>query len=367
MIYAPGAPPRFGPVPPGPMMVRVRRRRRFAIWGRYARFLAREFRWPAIVFFAIVAGGGLLVHFTYTAHAEKSRPDFVEACYCVFLMVFMQPELSFPDQWYLRPLWFLIPIVGLGAVADSVVRLGYFVFSRKQHLQEWQIMEASALRDHTIVIGVGKVGYRILLELNVLRLEAVAVDRKPESHLISEIQDLGIPVIRGDARLKKTLVDANVATARAIILATDDDLANIDAALTAREMRPDIRVVLRLFDDTLADRVANVFKMPAISTSQTAVPAFIAAATGRSVYQSIRIDNQDLHLADIDVGGASPLAGRPVSDLLSQYDLSVVLLRRSGKSDVNPEAHTVLQTGDKIVVLGPVARIADFEAKGRTA
>ena len=339
----------------------MKRRFRLAAWWRYARFLAREFRWPGSVFLAIVLGGGLLVHLTYTL----KQLDYVEACYGVFLLVFMQPELPFPDQAYLRVLWFAIPAVGLGAVADSVVRLGYFIFSRKQHLQEWQIMEASALRDHTIVIGVGKVGYRILLELNVLRLEAVAVERKTESHLLSEILELGIPVIRGDARLKKTLVDANVATARAIILATDDDLANIDAALTAREMRPDIRVVLRLFDDTLADRVANVFKMPAISTSQTAVPAFIAAATGRSVYQSIRIEGQDLHLADIDVGATSSLAGRPVSDLLSQYDLSVVLLRRGGKSDVNPEAHTVLQTGDKIVVLGPVARIADFAAIGR--
>jgi len=339
-----------------------RRRTLYASW-RFARFLAREFRWPMAVFLAIVLGGGLLVHLTYTIE----RLDYVEACYGVFLLVFMQPELPFPDQGYLRPLWFLIPIIGLGAVADSLVRLGYFIFSRKQHLQEWQIMEASAMRDHTIVIGVGKVGYRILLELNVLRLETVAVDRKTESHLLSEIAQLGIPVIRGDARLKKTLEDANVAKARAIILATDDDLANIDAALTAREIRPDIRVVLRLFDDTLADRVVSVFKMPAISTSQTAVPAFIAAATGRSVYQSIRLDGQDLHLADIDVGPSSPLAGRPVSELLSLYDLNVVLLRRDGKSDVNPEAPTVLKPGDKIVVLGPVSRIADFEVKGRTS
>ncbi|HKS15903.1 MAG TPA: NAD-binding protein [Planctomycetota bacterium] len=339
------------------------RRFRLVTWLRYARFLAREFRWSGSVFLAIVLGGGLLVHLTYTLESL----DYVKACYGVFLLIFMQPELRFPNEAVLRVLWFVIPVVGLGAVADSVVRLGYFIFSRKQHLQEWQIMEASAMRDHYIVIGVGKVGYRILLELNVLRLEAVAVERKPESHLLSEIMDLGIPVIRGDARLKKSLENANVAKARAIILATDDDLANIDAALTAREIRPDIRVVLRLFDDTLADRVANVFKMPAISTSQTAVPAFIAAATGRSVYQSIRIENQDLHLADIDVVPASPLVGRPVSDLLSQHDLSVVLLRRGGKSDVNPEAHTVLQTGDKIVVLGPVARIADFAALGRTA
>jgi Trk K+ transport system NAD-binding subunit len=345
------------------MMGPVRRRFRVAAAWRYARFLAHEFRWPGSVFLAIVLGGGLLVHLTY----HRDSLDYVEACYGVFLMVFMQPELRFPDETLLRVLWFAIPVVGLGAVADSVVRLGYFIFSRKQHLQEWQIMEASAMRDHYIVIGVGKVGYRILLELNVLRLEAVAVERKAESHLLSEILELGIPIVRGDARVKKTLVDANVAQARAIILATDDDLANIDAALTAREMRPDIRVVLRLFDDTLADRVANVFKMPAISTSQTAVPAFIAAATGRSVYQSIRIENQDLHLADIDVVTASPLVGRPVSDLLSNHDLSVVLLRRGGKSDVNPEAHTVLQTGDKIVVLGPVARIADFAAIGKAS
>lgn len=341
----------------------MRRRFRFAVGWKYARFLAREFRLPVGIFLAIVLGGGLLVHLTYTLESL----DYVKACYGVFLLVFMQPELRFPNEAILRVLWFVIPIVGLGAVADSVVRLGYFIFSRKQNLQEWQIMEASALRDHTIVIGVGKVGYRILLELHALRLEAVAVERKTESHLLSEIRDLGIPVIQGDARLKKTLVDANVVKARAIILATDDDLANIDAALTAREIRPDLRVVLRLFDDTLADRVANVFKMPAISTSQTAVPAFIAAATGRSVYQSIRLDGQELHLADIDVGSSSTLAGRPVSDVLSQYDLSVVLLRRGGKSDVNPEAHTVLQTGDKIVVLGPLARIADFEIRGRTA
>lgn len=228
-------------------------------------------------------------------------------------------------------------------------------------------MEASALRDHFIVIGVGKVGYRILQELHLLRLDAVGVDRKTESHLLSEIVDLGIPVIRGDARLKKTLTDANVAKARAIILATDDDLANIDAGLTALEIRPDIRVVLRLFDDTLADRVVNVFKIPAISTSQTAASSFIAAATGRSVYQSIRLDGQDLQLADIDVRDGSKLAGRPVSDVLSQHDLSVVLLRRGGKSDVNPEAQTVLQAGDKIVVLGTVARLADFEAKARSA
>jgi voltage-gated potassium channel len=341
----------------------MRRRRRFAVLWGYGRFLAREFRWPMGIFLAIVLGGGLLIHLTYT----PEKPDYVEACYDVFLLVFMQPELKFPEQGFLRPLFFVIPVIGLGAVADSVVRLGYFIFSRKQQLQEWQIMEASAMRDHHVVVGVGKVGYRILKELAALRLDAVAVERKSESHLVDEILDLGIPVIKGDARLKKTLENANVARAQAIHLATDDDLANIDAALTAREIKPDVRVVLRLFDDTLADRIATVFKMPAISTSRAAVPAFIAAATGRSVYQSFTLDGEELHLADVDVGPSSPVVGRHVGDLRTAYDLNVVLLRRDGKSDVNPEVATVLRPGDKIVVLGPVARIAELGSRGGTA
>jgi Trk K+ transport system NAD-binding subunit len=334
-----------------------RRRTLYASW-RFARFLVREFRWPLGVFLGIVLGGGLLIHLTYT----RARLDYVESCYAVFLLIFMQPELPFPEQGLLRVLFFVIPIIGLGAVADSIVRLGYFIFSRKQQLQEWQIMEASAMRDHQVVVGVGKVGYRILKELALLRLEAVAIERKSESHLVAEILDLGIPVIRGDARVKKTLEDANVAQARAIHLATDDDLANLDAALTARELRPDIRVILRLFDDTLADRVATAFKMQAISTSRAAVPAFIAAATGRSVFQSFCLDGQDFHLADLAVRGASKLVGRRIGDLRTEFGLNVVMHRRGGRSDMNPDSGTVLQPGDNVVVVAPVGRIADFES-----
>ena len=84
-------------------------------------------------------------------------------------MIFLESSLDFPDEWYLQPLFFLLPVVGLGAVADSVVRLAFLVFTRKQNLPEWNRMLASLCRNHFVVIGVGKVGYQVIKQLLELR------------------------------------------------------------------------------------------------------------------------------------------------------------------------------------------------------
>ena len=69
----------------------------------------------------------------------------------------------------MQPLFFLLPIVGLGAIADSVIRLAFLIFTRKQNLPEWNRMLASLCRNHFVVIGVGKVGYQVIKELLELR------------------------------------------------------------------------------------------------------------------------------------------------------------------------------------------------------
>lgn len=310
-------------------------------------FLLREFRWPMGVFLGLILGGGLLVHVAY----DREQVGYVEACYDVYLLIFMEPQLRFPEAWPLRILFFLVPIVGLGAVADSVVRLGYFIFARKQQLQEWHVMHASAMAGHYVVVGCGKVGYRLIRQLHEMGEEVVAIEQHMDTPLVAEILDLDVPVLKGDGRQKKILEQANVKRAKAVLLVTNDDLANLDAALTAREIRDDVRVVLRLFDDTLATKVAGSFKMPAISTSQAAAPAFIAAATGRTVYHSFRLDGQDMHLVDVPVEAGGPWAGRSVGDLQRDRNVNVVMHVRGDRRDVNPGPATLLAAGDHLVVL----------------
>ena len=98
--------------------------------------------------------------------------------------------------------------------------------------------------------------------------------------------------------------------ARAVIVTTSDDLTNLDAAITARELNRDAKIVIRLFDETLATKVAGAFSMPTISTSQVAAPAFIAAATGRKIYQGFQLAGQYVHFTDMTICPTGRLVGR---------------------------------------------------------
>ncbi|MEW5854752.1 MAG: TrkA family potassium uptake protein [Myxococcota bacterium] len=331
-------------------------------WYKYLRFLAREFRASVTVFSSLVLLGGLGLQATY----HQQQLSYGRACYAVFCMIFFETGIvDFPSEWYLQPFFFLVPILGLGAVADSVVRLGYFVFTSKQKLPEWHIMQASTMRNHIVVCGVGKVGYRIIQDLLALKEEVVAIEKRADNELVTELMDRGFPIIIGESRLRKTLEQANVQKARAVILATDDDLANLDAALTAREINPDVRVVLRLFDDTLASKVATAFNMPAISTSSCAAPNFIAAATNRNVFHAFELAGKRLQIADLRLGPDSRLIGHTVGELQAEKEVNVVMHMRGGATDVNPSSDVVLRGDDHVIVIAPLEAISRLEAMNR--
>ena len=320
------------------------------------RYMLREFRWPLLVFATLVLGGGALFSWT------MNKP-YGEACFGAYMLIFVQPNLEFPKhQWYNQALFFIMPIIGLGAIADSVVRLGYLIFSRKRNLQEWWIMEASTMRNHIVLCGLGRVGYRIVQQLLAAKEQVVAIEKDADSMFVEEMQDQGVPVLIGEARLKKNLLLANLERARAIILATNDDLTNLDAALTARDIRPDIRVALRLFDETLASKVATQFNMPVISTSQVSAPAFVSAVTGRSVHQYIQLDGQTIHVADVLV---QRLPSQTVAAVQKGFGVSVVLHKRPAGSAAMPGPETLVQPGDTLVVAAPREKMTQLEEANR--
>jgi Trk K+ transport system NAD-binding subunit len=193
----------------------------------------------------------------------------------------------------------------------------------------------------------------------------VGIDRDGDKYLVKELQDQGVPVIAGEARLRTTLGEANVGAARAIICAINDDVANLDIGLTARELNPPIRVVLRIFDDTLAERFASALKLPAISTSATAAHVFVAAATGRSVYTSFRVGEQEVHLADIDLAAASRLCGLTVAELEAVHGVRVVCHRTGSQVALHPNPAAALVASDTLVVMASQERLRALEALNR--
>lgn len=152
---------------------------------------------------------------------------------------------------------------------------------------------------HCIVCGLGDVGFRVAELLRRLGEEVVVVTLQAREERRRTAEALGIRIVTGDARVDQNLHDAGLASARLLIAATDQDLVNIEVALDARRLRPDMPVVIRLFDQGLASQLEGTFDLQrALGMSTLAAPSFAAAALGESV------------LGTFSLQGASFVVGR---------------------------------------------------------
>jgi Trk K+ transport system NAD-binding subunit len=328
---------------------------------RDVRVLFQESRNPLLLFLFILAAGALIFHFFYTYPDSQQHPDLVQALHAIFALVFFETMLPFPKQWYLQALFFIIPILGLAAVADGVLRFGTALTNKQARGQKWQVAMASTYSNHVIVCGIGKVGFRVALELLNFGREVVGVESNSEGRFVDKAKALDIPVIIGDARRTENLIKAGVQRADAIVPCTDDELANLDIALDARDLNPDIKVVMRLFDPDLARRVEKGFGIhTAFSTSALAAPIFAAAAMRVNVKYAFYVGDTLLNLSQVVVKPGSRLTGWPVEKLEAELDVSVVCYQGGEVADLHPGPDRYLRVGDEITVLASLDRLREL-------
>src|SRR5215218_7773799 len=175
----------------------------------------------------------------------------------------------------------------------------------------------ASIHDHVIVCGLGSIGYRVALGIHERGLRVVVVEPDENGRFVAAARALGIPVVAGDARQAEVLRRVGVERCRAICAVTSDDLVNLTAALNARAIRADLRVVLRLFDPELALRAQHGLAIRFTrSVSHLAAPAFAAAAIGSQVEASVPVgDKRVLLFARVRAAEGSPLARPPISTL----------------------------------------------------
>jgi hypothetical protein len=138
-----------------------------------------------------------------------------------------------------------------------------------------------------------------------------------------------------------------------LVLSTDD-VTNLKAALNARAVRPDVRVVLRLFDSDFAGRVQTAFDINiSRSVSRLVAPAFAAAMLDRDVVVTIPVDRHALLVASVQVLAGSPLAGAPLRAADRPFSVRAIGLSASDSEwvDWSPDLDRRLQPGDRILVV----------------
>ncbi|MGI5213047.1 potassium channel family protein [Plantactinospora sp. CA-290183] len=207
---------------------------------------------------------------------------------------------------------------------------------------------------HVIVVGLGNVGTRVMWQLTDLGVEVVAIDKDPEARGAPVARRLGVPLVVGDVASEETLATAGVQTCQALVVVSTEDVSNLQAALNGRAIRDDLRVVLRLYDGDLAERIQKAFDINiSRSVSHLAAPSFVAALLNRAVIATIPIDRHALLVAEVTVAVRAELVGRELGAVGGIEGVRVIALTRAGQArpDWTPAADTRLGPGDRLTVV----------------
>jgi voltage-gated potassium channel Kch len=240
--------------------------------------LLAEFRWTLVLLAFFVLIGGLAYHFTPQAELGGKSPPLIACFLGAWLAMFAQPMYT-PDVWYLYLLAGTYPLLGFGLIGEGIVRIGMLLISRKLGEKEWMMVKASTYRDHVVLCGLGHLGYRVLTTLIQGNAHVVAIEKEEHGRFVADAKATGIPVLVRDMKEDQALIDAGVEVARVIVIATNDDLANVEVALDARRLNPKIRVVMRMFDQTIATKLKDVKLIDeAFSSAALAAPSVAAMA-----------------------------------------------------------------------------------------
>jgi voltage-gated potassium channel len=204
-----------------------------------------------------------------------------DAIYMVVITVFSvgYEEVQPVSTTALRVLTMLIIVAG---DASKV----YFVGSLVQFITEGEIGKAmdehrksrdiESITDHAIVCGYGRIGQVLARELEVKKFPFLILDNNPERIALAHTH--GFLALLGDAGTEETLSEAHIE--RAVVFATvlPNDMVNVFITLTARNMRPALRIIAR------AEDPATEKKLKQAGANEIILPAF---AGGMQIANSI--------------------------------------------------------------------------------
>jgi Trk K+ transport system NAD-binding subunit len=279
--------------------------------------------------------------------------DFLKA---VYFTVSTVTTIGYGDVTLLSAPWpVLLYGIGLELVGAAVIAIFFAVIT--DTLVGTRLRQALGglhrdMDDHIVVCGLGNIGHRVVEQVHKMHIPIAAMELSEGQKAIAPVRRSGVPVLIGDAREVTNLQKLEVGRARCVIVCTDDDVSNLEIALSVRALNPELKVVLQLHDPDLAARVQRAIGVGVSrSTAGLAAPAFVSAALGHRVLSTLPIGDRTLVVARASVTEGSDAAGRTVEHLLDGPYARVLMLKRGEEQSWRPGPEVELQAGDELVMV----------------
>ena len=217
-----------------------------------------------------------------------------------------------------------------------------------------------------VIIGDGKVGYKLAENLSEDNCDVVLIDNDEEK-LKEAIDNLDINCFAGDGVSVEVQKEAGVPDADLVIACASTDELNMLSCLIAKRLgakhtiarvrnplyyqqidilKEDLRLSMVINPEfAVANEIARNLILPAASKVETFVK-------GR------------IELVEFPVREGSPIIGNKLADIYSKFQIKILIgAIQRGKEVVIPDGEFVIQEGDKLHIVATHKEIAQFFGK----
>jgi voltage-gated potassium channel len=227
--------------------------------------------------------------------------------------------------------------------------------------------EIANLKDHYIICGAGRVGNSVAVELARKPYPFVIVESNEKS--LAELDPKWLAML-GDAASEQTLREAGIERAKGLVAATTTDATNIYIVLTAKSIKPSVKVIARASAERAEKHLktagAGLVISPYVAAGHRIAQSFVRPnvvdfldlATSRSGTPKLLIE-------EILVAKQSPMAGATIgsSGIHHQFGIMILAIRGDGgDTRFNPHAHDLINAGDHLIAMGEPSQLARLEA-----
>jgi Trk K+ transport system NAD-binding subunit len=343
--------------------------RRQLLSGAYLRRKLREF-WQSTAQqqtkrVAIIVGSvmlSLLVCGTVIFKLTQPGINWLQAFYTAGVMLLgsydtvfgiLSPQDSIPLWMRLMNLSYMM--AGTASIAVLYALLTETLLAAKFQLPKKR--PSLPPQDHVVLIGLGRVGRRVATFLQQIKHPLVGVSNQAiESSFLPQM-----PLVVNE--LTSTLSKVNLATAKSVVLATDDEMANLELGLMARAANPNCALVIRTFDTRFSASIDRLLPFAKVLCAyDLAAEAFVAAAFGERVLNLIRLNEQTVLVTEYTIASNDHLQGHLLAEIAYGYGAVPILHQRSHESArLMPSDDIRLDVGDRLVVLATINSLQQIE------
>ncbi len=219
-----------------------------------------------------------------------------------------------------------------------------------------------ALSGHYIICGFGVVGQEISEELRKANSKFIVVEKDTDA--IKKCQQRGFLYVEGDASDDKVLLEAGIERAYGLAAVTSSDATNIFITLTARGLNKSIFIISSANSPESEEKMfragANKSISPLIIGGRRIAALLLKPIVADYLDTLTKGGKIEYQLVQVPLPEKSPVIGKTVRESGIRRNTGSLVMgikRATGEFITNPNADTLIEKGDVLIILGLLTQI----------